>query len=178
MQSGQWQSGGHYGWRRSARRKAQRQCSFQGLSLPKSGDFSDAGACGQHRFDRLSPISLSKPFAGAATILGTRIPEPRPLPCYRSRQYLFIPWRNPLPRRNRKWRTIEHPNQFVDVGDLKAEARIAALLTQAGRPPIVRIGNDVGFDELKKSPADSCRLFLRPLGGTEPQPAFFIPTLA
>lgn len=48
---------------------------------------------------------------------------------------------------------IEHPNQFVDVGDLKAEARIAALLTQAGRPPIVRIGNDVGFDELKKSPA-------------------------
>jgi len=48
---------------------------------------------------------------------------------------------------------IEHPNQFVDVGDLKAEARIAALLTQAKRPPIVRIGNDVGFDELKKSPA-------------------------
>lgn len=48
---------------------------------------------------------------------------------------------------------VEHPNQFVDVGDLKAEARIAALLTQAKRPPIVRIGNDVGFDELKKSPA-------------------------
>jgi hypothetical protein len=48
---------------------------------------------------------------------------------------------------------IEQPNQFVDVGDLKAEARIAGLLTQAKRPPIVRIGNDVGFDELKKSPA-------------------------
>jgi hypothetical protein len=48
---------------------------------------------------------------------------------------------------------IELPNQFVDVGDLKAEARIAALLTQAKHPPIVRIGNDVGFDELKKSPA-------------------------
>jgi hypothetical protein len=48
---------------------------------------------------------------------------------------------------------IEQPNQFVDVGDLKAEARIAALLTQAKRPPIVRIGNDVGFDELKKSAA-------------------------
>jgi hypothetical protein len=48
---------------------------------------------------------------------------------------------------------VEHANQFVDVGDLKAEARIATLLTQAKRPPTVRIGNDVGFDELKKSPA-------------------------
>jgi len=43
-------------------------------------------------------------------------------------------------------------DQFVAIGDLQAESRIAAALDRARRPVHVRIG-EVPFEELRKSPA-------------------------
>jgi len=48
---------------------------------------------------------------------------------------------------------LEVPDQFVAVGDLKAEARIAEFLDRARRPARVKIGNNVVFDDLRRSPA-------------------------
>ena len=45
------------------------------------------------------------------------------------------------------------PDQYVAVGDLKAEARIAEFLDHAKRPARVQIGNGVGFEDLRKAPA-------------------------
>ena len=44
-------------------------------------------------------------------------------------------------------------DQYVAVGDLKAEARIAAFLDRAKRPARIQIGNGVGFEDLRKAPA-------------------------
>lgn len=44
------------------------------------------------------------------------------------------------------------PDQFVAVGDLKAEARIAEFLDHAKRPARVQIGS-AGFADLRKAPA-------------------------
>ena len=48
---------------------------------------------------------------------------------------------------------LEVPDQFVAVGDLKAEARVAEFLDRARHPARVKIGNIVGFDDLRQSPA-------------------------
>lgn len=45
------------------------------------------------------------------------------------------------------------PDQFVAVGDLKAEAHIAEFLDHAKRPARVQIGNGAGFEDLRKAPA-------------------------
>ncbi len=47
---------------------------------------------------------------------------------------------------------LEVPDQFVAVGDLKAEARIAEFLDRARSPARVKIGNNVAFDDLRQSP--------------------------
>lgn len=48
---------------------------------------------------------------------------------------------------------LEVPDQYVAVGDLKAEARIAEFLDRARHPARVKIGNNVGFDDLRQSPS-------------------------
>jgi hypothetical protein len=45
------------------------------------------------------------------------------------------------------------PDQYVAVGDLKAEARIAEFMNRAKRPARVQIGNGIGFEDLRKAPA-------------------------
>ena len=45
------------------------------------------------------------------------------------------------------------PDQFVAVGDLKAEARIAEFLDRAKRSARVQIGNAVRFEDLRRAPA-------------------------
>lgn len=48
---------------------------------------------------------------------------------------------------------LEVPDQFVDVGDLKAEARIAEFLNHASKPARIIIGAGAGFEDLRRSPA-------------------------
>lgn len=48
---------------------------------------------------------------------------------------------------------LEVPDQYVAVGDLKAEARIAEFLDHARHPARVKIGNNVAFDDLRHSPS-------------------------
>jgi hypothetical protein len=47
---------------------------------------------------------------------------------------------------------LEVLDQFVAVGDLKAEARIAEFMDRARHPARVKIGNNVAFDDLRQSP--------------------------
>lgn len=45
------------------------------------------------------------------------------------------------------------PDQYVAVGDLKAEAHIAEFLRAAKGPARIQIGSGVGFEDLRKAPA-------------------------
>jgi hypothetical protein len=48
---------------------------------------------------------------------------------------------------------LEVPNQYIAVGDLQAEVRIAEFLNQARRPARIIVGDGAGFADLRKSPA-------------------------